>query len=586
MRTIRLALAQVNATVGDLDGNVQRVRAALARAREEGAALVAFPELVITGYPPEDLLHTPQVLDDNVAALPSLLPDTRGLVAVIGFVDVTRDIYNAAAVVADGVLAGVYHKQFLPNYGVFDENRYFQAGSLSPVFSAGSTTFGVNVCEDIWYPTGPTALQSFAEAELIVNINASPFHRGKVPARNAMLSTRARDNVAVIAYTNLVGGQDELVFDGNSAVFDQAGRIVAHGRAFEEDLLLAEVDLEAVFRARLHDPRRRQEKLLAEAQTSRVPRHVLPAALVPVRPVLAANRRDDEDLDEVELIRQALVLGLRDYVRKNGFSTVVLGLSGGIDSSVVAALAVDALGADAVVGVRMPSRYSSEGSLEDARLLAENLGIRLLTQPIDGMFQLAATELAGLFRAAGADHGVEQLEGIAFENLQARLRGITLMALSNQFGWLVLTTGNKSEAAAGYSTLYGDSVGAYAPIKDVPKMLVYALAEHLNARAGYDRIPRNAITKPPSAELRPNQTDQDSLPPYEELDQLIEAFVVEDRDVEELVAAGWDRATVERVMRLLYAAEFKRRQMAPGTKVTPRAFGKDRRWPITNRYRS
>ncbi|HET8631241.1 MAG TPA: NAD+ synthase [Thermomicrobiales bacterium] len=572
---LRVALAQVNMTVGDLDGNAARIVATIDEARERGAQVVIFPELAVTGYPPEDLLLKPAFVADNIARLREIAGHTRGIVAVVGFVDAAADIYNAAAVLVDGEWAGAYHKRYLPNYGVFDEDRYFMAGDSAPVFCFGDEPVGINVCEDIWYPVGPATLQSLAGARLILNINASPYSRSKQATRETMLATRAMDNDAFVCYVNLVGGQDELVFDGGSVIFDPAGRVVARAPQFAEHLLLADLDLASVFRSRLHDPLRRKEKLLDELSAAEVPRVALPPFAAPAaRPPLAPDVTPL--LPDVAEVYRALVLGTGDYVRKNGFKEVVLGLSGGIDSALVATIAADALGPDAVTGVSMPSRYSSAGSKDDARDLAERLGILYRVIPIEGTFQAALAMLGEAFAGTKPN--------IAEENLQARIRGNTLMALSNKFGSLVLTTGNKSEMAVGYATIYGDMAGGFAVLKDVPKTLVYALARWRNAHGG-EVIPVATIEKPPSAELRPDQQDTDTLPPYDVLDPILQAYVEEDRSAAEIVAAGADPALVRRVIRMVDINEYKRRQAPPGVKITGRAFGRDRRLPITNGYR-
>ncbi len=576
--TLRVALAQLNTTVGDLDGNAAKIVEALDRARAQGAQVAIFPELAVTGYPPEDLLLKPSFVAGSVARLRAIAPHTRGLVAVVGFVDAREDIYNAAAVLADGEWVGTYHKRYLPNYGVFDEDRYFMPGDTAPVFVFGDQPVGINVCEDIWYPVGPATLQSLAGARLILNINASPYHRGKQATRETMLATRAMDNDAYVCYVNLVGGQDELVFDGGSVVFDPGGRVVARAPQFEEHLLLADLDLAAVFRSRLHDPLRRKEKLLDELATEDVPRVELPPFPVGdgARPPLPATIAPP--LPELEEVYRALVLGTHDYVRKNGFQQVYIGLSGGIDSALVAAIAADAFGPEAVTGVSMPSRYSSAGSKDDARVLAERLGIRFESIPIEGTFAAALEMLGDVF--AGTE------PNIAEENLQARIRGNILMALTNKFGGIVLTTGNKSEMAVGYATIYGDMAGGYAVLKDVPKTLVYALARWRNTRG--EVIPPATIEKPPSAELRPDQQDTDSLPAYEVLDPILQAYVEEDHSPAEIVAHlghDADPALVQRVIRMVDVNEYKRRQAAPGVKITARAFGRDRRLPITNRFR-
>ena len=572
MRRVRVGLAQVNPTVGAIEANARLVIEWMGRARAAGCDLVAFPELTLTGYPPEDLLFKPAFIEANLRALADVTKESRGLTAVLGYVDKRDDIFNAAAVLHDGAHAGTYHKQYLPNYGVFDENRYFQSGTESPIFAAGDVTLAANICEDIWYPTGPTTRQALAGAELIVTINASPYHAGKAQFREKMLATRASDDLICLAFVNTVGGQDELIFDGHSFVFNEKGECMARGKAFEEDLVIADVDLDQVFRARLLDSRRRKEKLQADQSTRRISLPALPAKDKPKLPV-----HEVEALEPLEEIYRALVLGTRDYVTKNGFAHVVIGLSGGIDSSIVAAVAVEALGAANVSGVTMPSPYSSAGTRRDAVKLAKNLGIDLLRVPITGVLTAYKRVLAAAFKGLKED--------VTEENLQARIRGNYLMALSNKFGWLVLNTGNKSEIAVGYTTLYGDMAGGFAVIKDCPKTLVYKLSEHANARAGREIIPRAVFTRPPSAELRPGQKDQDSLPPYEELDAILECYVEGDQGVADIVARGFDVATVKRVVAMVDRNEYKRRQGAIGIKITPRAFGKDWRLPIVNKFR-
>ncbi|MGK2964458.1 MAG: NAD+ synthase [Tepidiformaceae bacterium] len=573
-RVARLALAQLNATVGDLAGNVIQIREGIAKARSAGATICAFPELAVTGYPPEDLLLRRSFCIASRDATLALAPDTTGLIAVVGFVDwADGDAYNAAAVFADGRLVDIYHKQRLPNYGVFDEERYFNAGTRTPVYTAGELRFGVSICEDIWYPGRPLDEIALAGAELCVNINASPYHRGKAHSRERMIATRAADNLIAVAYVNLVGGQDELVFDGCSLVFDSQGQHVARGPQFEETLLIADLDLDEVAQRRLHDPRRRVE-LRSRGGSVDVDR--IDTGFVPDLHRTAVHQPLTRLVGEEEEVWRALVLGTRDYLHKTGFSQVVIALSGGIDSALVAAIAVDAFGPENVVGVAMPSRYSSEHSETDAAALAKNLGIRYMTIPIE------PAHAAMLSMVAGAFEGTEP--GTAEENLQSRQRGNVLMTLSNKFGWLALTTGNKSEMATGYATLYGDMAGGYAVIKDVPKTLVYRLAEWRNAHAERDLIPRSTIEKPPSAELKPGQVDEDSLPPYEILDPILEAYVEDDHTRDEIIAMGYDEATVRRVMTLVDRNEYKRRQAPPGVKITPRAFGRDRRLPLASRW--
>ena len=564
---LRLAMAQINVVVGDVDGNARKILEWIDRARDVDADVVTFPELALTGYPPEDLLLKPQFIDANLSALDKIVSRTRDITAIIGFVDRKDDIFNAAAIAQNGKLVTTYHKIYLPNYGVFDEFRYFQPGSRYPVLEMDRATIGVSICEDIWYPDGPVFLQALSGgAEVIINISSSPYHAGKRRWRERMLATRASDNTVIVAYNNLVGGQDELVFDGDSLVFNENGEIIARGKQFEEDLIVADLDVESVFRKRLHDPRRRQQKLDATQTaeifpiTSRARKH----AARPESPLPAPLPEDAE-------IYRALVVGTRDYVIKNGFKKVVLGLSGGIDSALTACVAVDALGSDNVAGVLMPSEFSSRGSIEDSEQLGKNLGMELLTISITDVLLSFTSALKAGFKSAMPD--------VTEENLQARIRGNYLMALSNKFGWLVLSTGNKSEVSTGYCTLYGDMAGGFAILKDVMKTTVYRLAEYCG------RIPRPIIDKPPSAELRPNQLDTDSLPPYEVLDPILKAYVEEDHSFSEIVDMGFDEQLVRRVIRLVDTNEYKRRQAAPGVKITPRAFGRDRRMPITNRFR-
>ena len=573
-RSLRVALAQINPTVGDLAGNAEQIHSWIERARAAGADLVAFPELALTGYPPEDLLLKPSFIRDNLRVLDELVAETKGIAAVIGFVDLDGDIYNAAALAHDGRLHGVYHKVYLPNYGVFDEERYFQRGRRCPIFELDGVRVGLTICEDMWYPTGPVSLQAQQGAELLVNINGSPFHAGKQRSRSTMVATRAMDSRAFVAWVNMVGGQDELIFDGNSAVFSPEGDVLAQAPSFEEHLLVADLDVGSVFGERLHDTRLRQEaqhnvELDLEVTDITVDDHVRPPRRDHLAPELATPLAGDAE------VYAALVLGTRDYVRKNGFQKVLLGLSGGIDSALTAVVAADALGAGNVTGVLMPSRYTSRENLDDAGFLAEALGITTLEIPIETVHRAFEETLEPQFR------GTEP--GIAEENVQARIRGDLLMALSNKHGWLLLTTGNKSELATGYCTLYGDMAGGFAVLKDIPKTLVYRLSRYRNSVDGA-AIPERVLTKPPSAELRENQRDSDSLPPYEELDPIIEAYVEDDRSFEELVAAGHEPEVVKRVIRLVDTSEYKRRQAPPGIKITPRAFGRDRRMPITNRY--
>ncbi|HMR63903.1 MAG TPA: NAD+ synthase [Anaerolineae bacterium] len=581
MSTLRIALAQINTTVGDIDGNAAKVVSCLEQARAVQAEVVLFPELTLAGYPPEDLLLKPGFAAANWRAVQSLLPHTVGLTAIVGFVDRQDDIFNAAAILHDGQLVRIYHKSLLPNYAVFDEDRYFAKGSTPVLFNLQryntdrSTCLGVSVCEDIWYPAGPPEAQAAGGAELLLNISASPYQSGKIQSRERMLATRASDNVAIVAFCNLVGGQDELVFDGSSVIFDERGHLLARGKSFEEDFIVADVNPGNVFRQRLRDPRRRKDAL-TEVYAGTFDKINLPAVKPPTAPIRPGSSLINPTIDPVEEIYRALVLATRDYVQKNGFKRVVLGLSGGIDSSIVATIAADALGPENVVGVSMPSRYSSDHSKSDAAELAERLGIEYLTIAIEPVYKAYLEILTQAFAGSKPD--------IAEENLQSRTRGNTLMALSNKFGWLVLTTGNKSEMAVGYATIYGDMAGGFAVIKDVPKTMVYQLCRYRN-KISYV-VPENVLTKPPSAELRPDQKDTDSLPEYDILDGILTGYIEEELSPAELVALGYDQATVERIVRLVDRNEYKRRQAPPGPKITSKAFGKDRRLPITNRYKA
>ena len=576
VRTFRIALAQTNPTVGDLEGNTSRIIEYIDRARNAGADLVAFPELAIPGYPPEDLLFKPQFIQDNIGKLRQVAAASNDIAVVVGFADANSYVYNAAAVLYGGEVVGRYHKIYLPNYGVFDEERYFQAGTECPVFTIAGTPVGVNICEDIWFAVGPTVVQRAAGAEVIVNISASPFHAGKRGTRERMLSVRAADNELFVAYVNMVGGQDELVFDGGSMIHDPLGEEVARGRQFEEDLVVADLEVGAVFRSRVRDSRPISERPGNLDDVGK-------AVLVDVSDAPAGSRRAlraaarPQALDGAAEVYEALVLGTRDYVRKTGFEQVYVALSGGIDSSVVATVAADALGPENVVGVAMPSRYSSEGSVLDARGLAEALGLTLWEIPIEGPFSAYLEALEPRFR--------DSEPGIAEENLQSRTRGMLVMALANKFGGIVLTTGNKSEMAVGYATIYGDMAGGYAVIKDVPKTLVYELAEYRNSLGESPVIPESVLTKPPSAELRPDQKDEDSLPAYDVLDPILKAYVEDDLSFDEIVGMGFEQSVVEHVVTLVDRSEYKRRQAPPGIKITPRSFGRDRRMPITNRYR-
>jgi NAD+ synthase (glutamine-hydrolysing) len=570
---MRLALAQIDTTVGDLDGNRARIAEAIDEAKVVGADLVLLPELAVTGYPPEDLLLRPGFVRAAAESLQEIASATRDVVALVGFPHLDRDLYNACAVCADGEVKALYRKRFLPNYGVFDEDRYFAPARDCLLLELGGTLVGPTICEDMWQPGPPATDLALAGAQLLTNISASPFHVGRGKEREEMFATRARDNACFVAFCNAVGGQDELIFDGSSFVLDEEGRLLARAPGFEEALLVVDIDpIDAIGR-RLRDVRRRA---LARERGG-----------VPDPPVvrLGATREQREPaeplvappLDELEEMRLALELGLRDYVQKNSFRDVVIAVSGGIDSALTAALAVEALGTDRVHCVSMPSRYSSEETRRDARRLAESLGTDFRELPINGVVEAFEAALAESFAGREPD--------LAEENVQARARGVLLMALSNKFGWLVIATGNKSELSVGYATLYGDMAGGFALLKDVFKTDVFRLATHLNEHAGREVIPTTIIERAPSAELRDNQLDEDSLPPYRALDRVLEAYVEQDRSREELSHDGFDPEVVERALALIDRAEYKRRQAPPGVRLTPKAFGRDRRTPITNRWR-
>jgi NAD+ synthase (glutamine-hydrolysing) len=571
---LSIALCQINPTVGDIAGNERKIVDGLRSAIRAGAQLVLFPELAVTGYPPEDLLLKEHFLRDARAALERIAAHASGVVALVGYPERSDDVYNACAVLAEGAIQASYRKVFLPNYGVFDEQRYFQSGHSGALLELGDVQIGLTVCEDIWEPGPPASDEALAGATVLVNISASPYYAGKGPERERMLIQRARDNVATVVFCNLVGGQDELVFDGNSLIVDHEGTVIARGEQFSEQLILATIDPNAPRGVRLRDPRHRQVNRQAspnapviaslERSRDRTPTNAVVGG--PVAQPLAPN---------IE-VYSALVLGLRDYVEKNGFSQVVLGLSGGIDSALVAALAVDALGPARVTTVIMPSPYSSGETQADARHLAANLGVQVRELPIAAAMGAYESTLSEVFRGQPPD--------LTEENLQARIRGNLLMALSNKFGWLVLTTGNKSEMAVGYSTLYGDSAGGFAVIKDCPKTLVYELARYRNSTAETPVIPPSVLERAPSAELRPDQRDDDSLPPYDVLDPILDGYIEDDLGREALVLRGFAEHDVDRVIALVDRAEYKRRQAPPGIKISTRAFGRDRRVPITNRY--
>jgi NAD+ synthase (glutamine-hydrolysing) len=590
MRVLRIAMVQMNPTVGDLAGNARRITGWIREARKAKADLVVFPELSITGYPPEDLLLKARFIKDNRHAFEQVVKRVEGIAAVIGYVGQgetpthrttspsvlpagRHELYNAAAIVAERRVVSTYRKWYLPNYGVFDESRYFHPGQRLPVVTLRGVAVGVNICEDIWLPEGPTRAQAAAGAQVIVNINASPFHMGKSQYREQMLATRARENGVIVTYTNMVGGQDELVFDGNSLILSHTGEVITRGMAFEEDLIVADLDAETVARSRLRQIGKKPfvaslarliERVTVKTGPLRRKRRRLIPALV-------------SGLEPLEEVYQALTLGIRDYVRKNRFKEVVIGLSGGVDSALTMVLAVDALGPTNVLGVFMPSPYTSRESREDAADIVRRMGIRLLTIPIARIFRSYLSSLATTFGQSRPD--------TTEENIQARIRGNVLMALSNKFGHLVLTTGNKSEMSVGYATLYGDMAGGFAVIKDVPKTMVYDLAHLRNRIGAAPVIPKRVLERPPTAELRMNQKDEDSLPNYAVLDPILKAYVEDDRSLEEIVEAGHDRRTVARVIRMVDQSEYKRRQAPIGIKITHRALGKDRRMPITSGYR-
>jgi len=547
---------------------------------DDGADLVAFPELTTTGYPPEDLLLRPSFIRDNLDALEEFAGKVPARVAAaIGFVDLNGDLYNSCAVVSDGEILHRYHKRYLPNYGVFDENRYFREGSGAPILKMGSVLVGLSICEDIWYPGGPPREQALGGAGVLLNISASPYHRLKGASRERMLEVRASDYGCYVLFCNLIGGQDELVFDGRSSVFDPDGRVIARARQFEEDLLFVDIHPEEALVHRLHEPRPRKESPDLTPEIIEIPgsNPEISIAMAGRDGKAGAEPRVEPPLSEEGEVLEALVLGLRDYFRKNGFSHAVLGLSGGVDSSLGAAVAAHALGPENVTGVLMPSRYTSEESNTDARAVVKNLGIDSLEVPIGPVFDAYRETLEEHFKGLPEDE--------TEENIQSRIRGNILMALSNKFGWVVLSTGNKSETSVGYSTLYGDTAGGFSVIRDVPKTLVYRVCRHINEMEGREIIPESVLTKEPSAELREDQRDTDSLPPYEVLDPILEAYVEEDKGIGEIIAAGFDEEDVKRAVGMVDRAEYKRRQAPTGIKVTARSFGRDRRMPITNRYR-
>ena len=574
---VRVALAQTNTIVGDLEGNFRKIRDYIEKAEKIGAEIVIFPELTIPGYPPEDLVLKKKFISDNKLYLDRLSETNKNTIAIIGFVDFDSEIYNGAAILQQSQIAAIHHKICLPNYSVFDEKRYFTPGKHPLVFEYNEIKFGLNICEDIWVPDGVTESQAFrGGAEIILSLSASPYYANKRKDRLAMGMNRARHTRTIVVYVNLIGGQDELIFDGNSFVVDHRGELLAEERQFEEDFLVLDLDVSELRKFRQEDPTFKLNKKEFNPKYEIEFIALETPAKTPEKPALP--KRDISYLEGFEEIYQALVLGTIDYVSKNGFKKVVVGLSGGIDSALTAAIAVDALGSENVIGVMMPSEITSETSSRDAEELAANLGIRSETIPIKKLFEAYKETLKEIFQ----DHSEDTTE----ENLQARIRGNLLMALSNKFGWLVLTTGNKSETSVGYSTLYGDTAGGFAVIKDVPKTWVYKLCEHKNEKAGKEVIPASIQTKAPTAELRPGQTDQDALPSYDLLDPILEEFVEKDKSVKEIIEQGYPRDVVKEIARLVDINEYKRRQAPPGVKITHKAFGKDRRMPITNRYKT
>jgi len=575
MKTLRIALAQINSTVGDLKGNSRKIGSFIEKAKKQKADVVAFPELAITGYPPEDLLLKPQFIADNKEALKKIINKTAGIVAVIGFVDSANNaLYNAAAIIADGKMKDSYHKILLPNYGVFDEVRYFRPGNRFPVYNLNGIKAGINICEDIWHRDGPALTQSRAGADIIININASPYEMGKPGAREKILEERSRENRVFIAYLNAVGGQDELVFDGCSMVYDYEGSLIARAAQFEEAMMLLDIDVSREQRYRKDllpvDTERTESLRCIKKISIAIPDHAKRKSL-PLPSIESSGEREEE-------VYRALVLGTADYVRKNGFQGVVIGLSGGIDSSLVATIAADAIGRENVTCIFMPSPYTSKESREDAEQLAMNLGIKLIDLPIKGIMASYMKILDPQFMGREKD--------TAEENLQARIRGNLLMALSNKFGWLVLTTGNKSEMSVGYATLYGDMAGGFAVIKDVPKTLVYDICRWRNSVNRKEIIPESVLVKEPTAELRPNQKDTDSLPPYDQLDPVLKAYIEYELSFDDILNLGATVEQTKRVIGMVDRSEYKRRQSPPGIKITSRAFGRDWRFPITNRYRS
>lgn len=569
MDPIRFAMAQVNPTVGDLQGNKEKIIKFISDARSLGCDIVILPELALTGYPPEDLLLKPQFADDAAKALHEIVHKTDNIIAIVGCLDKGKDgLYNSAALIRNKELIHIYHKIMLPNYGIFDEKRYFVPGDESFIFKFEGLKIGLNICEDIWEGNGPASFEAMdMGAQVMINISASPYYSGKLQARESMLIKRAQETASIILYDNLIGGQDELVFDGGSMIIGWKGSILARGKQFEEDVVLFDLNVEEYLEYR----KAPKKKAGGDYRSKEVS---LKRCEVKIRPPFPPRRT--EKLGSVEEIYKALVTGTRDYVTKNGFKKAVLGVSGGIDSALVACIAADALGNDNVTAVTMPSMYTKEETRLDAVAVAKHLGIKVLTMPINVLYQSYMRILKKEFKDAKPN--------IAEENLQARIRGNMLMALSNKFDWMVLATGNKSEMSVGYCTLYGDMAGGFAVLKDVPKTVVYQLAEYRNAIARKEMIPLTTIKRAPTAELKPNQKDQDLLPPYHVLDAILKLYVEEDKSAAEIIAQRFDPKVVKKAINLVDRNEYKRRQSPPGVKITPKAFGKDRRIPITNRY--
>lgn len=574
IKNLRIAIAQMNSAVGDFDGNTKKIINFIKEAKSKKVNIILFPELAVCGYPPEDLIYKRSFLDANMKSLKNIIEYTDEIIVVTGFIDVKQDIYNAAAIVSNKEIKGIYHKIFLPNYGVFDEERYFQRGN-SPLFFIinNAVTCSVSICEDIWYPEGPGFSSALFGADILLNLNASPFHYQKWAIRERMLSVRATDYDTAIAYCNMVGGQDELVFDGHSLIINENGEVIARGKAFKEELLICDIPINPIRAKRLKNPRWRKKDILLPIFEPEV---------------IHINININKNLPFIEIpkvypptleeeIFLALTTGLKDYFSKNSFTKAVIGLSGGIDSALVAAIAVSALGRENVTALFMPSMFTSNESKEDALELSKNLDIKIFEIPIMNIYESYLQSLNPFFRDLPFN--------TAEENLQARIRGNLLMAFSNKFGCLVITTGNKSEMSTGYATLYGDMAGGFALLKDVPKTLVYAVARYYNNNYPEAKIPERIFTKAPTAELRPGQTDQDTLPPYPILDTIIKAYVEEDKSFDDICDMGIERQVVARTISMIDKNEYKRRQAPPGVKITPRAFGKDWRMPITNRFK-